>query len=144
MYIKYENHQLIPYQNSKNGKIYKKTFKNLSKIVLKNKDYKINYKNFELHILLVSGYYCGYIIKFDFKIKNKFNENELKYLEEIKGIYKIHGGYTHSKGFDCAHLSDIFVGFTKHFNKKTFKTHLFVESELKKCVNSIIKIANER
>lgn len=144
MYVKYDNNQLIPYQNSSNGKIFKRTFKNLSRIVLKNKDYKINYKNFELHILLVSGYYCGYITKFDNKIKKKFNENELENLEEIGGIYNIYGGYTHSKGFNCAHLFDIFVGFTKNFNKKTFKTHLFVESELKKCVNSIIKIANER
>ena len=140
----YKKNKLIPYQNSKNGKVFQRTFRSLSKIVLKNKDYKINHKKFELHIILVSGYYCGYITKFDLKYKKKFKKNELENLEAIKDIYEIHGGYTHPKGFDCSHLSDIFVGFTKNFKKRTFKTHIFVESELKKCVNSIIKIAKER
>ena len=36
------------------------------------------------------------------------------------------------------------IPYQNSSNCKIFKTHLFVESELKKCVNSIIKIANER
>jgi hypothetical protein len=136
---------LIPYQNSKKGKIFKIKFEELSKIVKKNKDYKFNYKNFELHIRLTGGYYCGYITKFDPSIKKKFKKNEINNLEEIKGIYKIHGDYTHPRGFDCGHLKyDIYVGITKNYTGKTFKTHLFVESELKKTVNSIIKIAKQR
>ena len=70
---------------------------NLVKIIKQNKNSqninekvnKINYKNFELHILLVSGYYCGYITKFDKKIEYKFKkivESSLFIDSKINGI----------------------------------------------------------
>jgi hypothetical protein len=137
---------VIPYQNAKNGKIYKKNKKELSKIVLKHKNYKIKFKKFKLHIILLSGYYAGYILDFHKNplVKKYFTKNEIENISKIKGAYKIHGGFTHKEGFDCAHINDIQVGFTKKFKGKTFKTHKFVESELKKFVNSIIKISNKR
>lgn len=138
--------KLIYYQNSKNGKIYKKTKTNLSKIVLAHKNYKIKFKNFKLHIILLTGYYAGYILDFHKNplVKKYFTKDESVNISKIKGAYKIHGGFTQKEGFDCGHINDIKVGFTKNFKGKTFKTHKFVESELKKFVNSIIKISNKR
>jgi hypothetical protein len=133
--------EIIPCQNTKNGKIYERSFQEVKEMVLKKKDYKIKYKNFELHIFLQTGYYSGYITKFDNKLKKYFKKDELNFLSEIEGIYKIHGDFTHSSGFNCAHIDDIFIGFTTKYNGRTFKTHKFVESELKKTVNSIIKIS---
>mgnify|MGYP005646717507 CR=1 FL=1 len=140
---------IIPYQNGKNSKIYKKTNKNLGKIVLKHTNYKIKFKNFKLHIrLLPLNFYAGYILDFHKNplVKKYFTKYESESISEIKGAYKIYGGFTHPNGFDCGHMNDIKVGFTQieNFKGKTFKTHKFVESELKKFVNSIIKISNKR
>ena len=135
----------IPTQNSNNGKIFYKNLKTINNTIKKYNDYNIVYKNFILHVKFNNFYYVGYIVKFDNKIKNYFSKDELNNLSKINGLYNIHGSYTHQFGFNCGHENDIKLGYTKKFTKnQTFKTHLFIESELKKTVNSIIDLYNKR
>lgn len=135
--------KLIPYQNAENGKVFKKTLSELKKVISKHKDYKINYKNFTLRIIY-DNYYCGFIDKYANKVKKYLNPFELRTLVNDSGIYEVHDDFTDPSGVDSEHINDIFLDITKNFKGKTFKTHLYIESELKKLVNNIIKISNKR
>ena len=140
----------IKYQNISNGPIYEKTKEELENMMKENKDYKIMYKNFELHICCHKNcyWYCGYITKFDKNLKKKFTKKELENYYNIDDITEPHGGFTHPQGFDCAHAGDILLWSDKEiqkdgiYNTWTFKTHLFVESELKKLVDNIIECSD--
>lgn len=142
------NKNKIPIQNARKGKIFHKSVDEIDKDKIKYKNYKLNYKGFTLHIIVGPlGNYNGYITKFPKKLHSKFSSNERKNLESIKGIYVPHGGYTASTGFDCSHSTDFFyrTDITVQIKQaKSWKTHKFVESELKKIVNSLLRIADKR
>jgi hypothetical protein len=138
--FKIYNKNKIPTQNTRNGKIFYKSLKNIDNNIIKYQNYKITYKGFILNIMKENGMcsYNGYILKypkkFDSILKNKA-------LEEVKGLYIPHGGFTAHNGFDCCHFDDFMYmnDITKQYKGAiSWKTHKYVESELKKVVNSII------
>lgn len=137
----------IPIQNCVGCKVIYKDESKIIEDVKNNKNYKIKYKGFTLEICVRPGYYTGYITGFDKKLKKYFTKAEMDNLGEIDDIYQPHGGFTASNGFDCWHSSDINLKNPLEYlkdQKRTFKTHRFVESELKKIVNSLIKISKNR
>jgi len=151
----------INVRNSRKGKVYKSTIKNvLDEIYIfrqmfdsnQNNDnkelyeYKFYYKDFKCSIRFAISY-MGYVEEFDKKIKNKFTKKQREDLGSIKNIYVPHGGFTHPIGFDMAHLGDIMIltdGKTINISplgkNASFKTFDYVKSELKKIVDSLIKI----
>ena len=147
MYKKY-NKNKIPIQNSRKGKILYKSVEDIDEEKKKYKKYTMKYKGFTFHIKVGPlGNYNGYVTKFPKSLYSKFPLNERNNLESIKGIYVPHGGYTASIGFDCSHSTDFFyrVDITEQIKfAKSWKTHKYVESELKKVANSLIRIADKR
>ena len=129
---------------------YNKTFCENSRI--------FSYKDFECKIEFKNGSFRGNIIKLPYYYVNLFSFDE----ENIKKqIYEPHGGFTYGNiGFDCAHFSDIRLKISsRHLQayyeleynllekmRKTafFRTEKFVEIEIEKIVDSIIKIIEER
>ena len=138
----------IKYQNISNGPIYEKTKEELENMMKEYNDYKIMYKNFELHICCPKNcyWYCGYITKFHEKLNKTITNKELENYYNIDDITHLHGGFTYYQGFHCAHAGDILlwpdIKNDSIYNGWTFKTHLFVESELKKLVDNIIECSD--
>ena len=129
-------------------------------------------KGFEVNIVLQctigTGHLCGYVVKYtgdtEWMDKDKYNSitNETFILDNVDELYKPHGGFTHTCGFDCHHFDDIGIfdeitenkinrlfktnklssyGFLK--NKKSFKSVKFVKHELNNIVDSLIKFLSK-
>lgn len=139
----------IPIQNTRNGKIFYKSVKEINEDKKRYNKYNISYEGFVLRIEVGPlGNYNGYILRFPKNMSKKFTVNEKNNLESIKGIYVPHGGYTDGRGFDCLHFTDFFYNGGNMSKQpktaKSWKTHKFVESELKKIVDSLLKITGKQ
>lgn len=132
-------------QDKVNGPIRYEAY-NVLREKLLNGDKTFDYKGFTLQILgnKSLGYYCGYIKS----IPKDIVKVDLDNLSSMDIIYQPHGGFTAPDGFDCVHHTDLMVGMIQ-FNlpdklrensSATFKSSLFVESELKNIVDSIINL----
>ncbi len=142
------NMDKIPIQNARRGKILYKSVKDIDDEKKKYKKYTLKYKGFTFQIKVGPlGNYNGYVTKFPKNLYSNFSLKERNNLGSIKGIYVPHGGYTASTGFDCAHSTDFYyhTDLTVQIKQaQSWKTHKYVESELKKIVNSLLRIADKR
>lgn len=112
------------------------------------------YRNFKCNIHFgSSGNFCGYVDEIDPELSDVLTEFEMTHPSDVQGVYIPHGNFTHVRGFDCAHGSD--SKFNAYFFDRsyaflverprgTFKSEKFVESEIRKIVDSIIYVANAR